>query len=249
MQRLAAAISFFTRVPLWRVMKIDPRHYERVVELWPVAGYLTGGLCALVLWLASMAFSPLVAALLALAARTLFTGALHEDGMADFADGMGGGTSRERILAIMKDSHIGTYGVITLALYYMLAASAIASMPTVTGCAVVFAADVWSKYCAGMIINALPYARPREEAKNRTVYIRIRPATLLTGFILSAWPLALLPWPVTLAAAAPVGATALLILYLRHKIGAYTGDCCGAVFCISELCFLLAATAILRTIG
>lgn len=249
MQRLAAAISFFTRLPLWRVMKIDPRHYERVVELWPVAGYLTGGLCALVLWLASMAFSPLVAALLALAARTLLTGALHEDGLADFADGMGGGTSRDRILAIMKDSHIGTYGVITIAFYYLICAGAIASMPTAVACATVLAADVWSKYCAGMIINALPYGRPREEAKNLTVYRRIRPATLITGFILSAWPLALLPWPETLAATAPIMTTAIMIIYIRHKIGAYTGDCCGAVFCISEMCFLLAATAILRTIG
>lgn len=84
------------------MIEIDPRHYERVVELWPVAGWLTGGLSALTLWLASLVFDAPVAALLALTSRTLFTGALHEDGLADFADGMGGGTSRERILAIMK---------------------------------------------------------------------------------------------------------------------------------------------------
>lgn len=249
MQRLAATLSFFTRLPLWKFVKIDPRHYERVVELWPVAGWLTGGLSALTLWLASMTFSAPVAALLALAARTLFTGALHEDGLADFADGMGGGSSRERILAIMKDSHIGSYGVITLALYYMLVASAIASMPTVIACAAVFAADVWSKYCAGMIINAMPYARKREEAKNRTIYTRIRPTTLMAGFVLSAWPLALLPWPLVLASLASAAASSLLIVYIRHKIGGYTGDCCGAVFIISELCFLLAASALYRTLG
>lgn len=131
----------------------------------------------------------------------------------------------------------------------MLAATAIASLPVAVACATVFAADVWSKYCAGMIINAMPYARQREEAKNLTVYTRIRPATLLTGFLLSAWPLTLLHWPLALASLAPVIAAALLIMYIRHKIGGYTGDCCGAIFIISELCFLLTAAALHRTLG
>ena len=71
------------------------------------------------------------AILLAIIARLLLTGALHEDGLADFFDGMGGGTSRERILQIMKDSHIGTYGVLGLIMYFLFFYNAMQELPVI----------------------------------------------------------------------------------------------------------------------
>ncbi|MEE1233708.1 MAG: adenosylcobinamide-GDP ribazoletransferase, partial [Phocaeicola sp.] len=102
--RLLAALIFFTRLPLWRWVEVPAGYYKRVVECWPFIGWLTGGGMALVLYGASSVFPVYVAVLLAILARIMLTGALHEDGFADFCDGFGGGTSRERILAIMKDS-------------------------------------------------------------------------------------------------------------------------------------------------
>jgi hypothetical protein len=121
MKSLLAAIQFFTRLPIWRLCQIDGDAFRHVVEWWPVVGYLTGGTMALVLWGASMVFPPFVAVLLAIIWRLLLTGALHEDGLADVCDGFGGGTDRERILSIMKDSHVGSYGIIGLVLYFPFA--------------------------------------------------------------------------------------------------------------------------------
>ena len=116
--RIWASLIFFTRLPFWRLHQPPKECYSRVVEHWPLVGWLTGGVMAATLYFGSMVLPYTVAVLLAIAARLLLTGALHEDGLADFFDGFGGGgNDRQRILDIMKDSHIGTYGgwYITLA--------------------------------------------------------------------------------------------------------------------------------------
>lgn len=114
---ILAAFIFFTRLPFWRIREVPAECFKHVVPYWPLSGWLTGGIMAGVLWLSAQILPFSVAVLLALAARLLITGALHEDGLADFFDGFGGGTNRERILSIMKDSHIGSYGVIGLIFY------------------------------------------------------------------------------------------------------------------------------------
>ncbi|MBO4802370.1 MAG: adenosylcobinamide-GDP ribazoletransferase [Bacteroidaceae bacterium] len=119
--RLLASLIFFTRLPWWRLKSVPQEAFAHVVDYWPFVGWLTGGCMALVFWGASVAgWTTSVAALLAIVARVLLTGALHEDGLADFCDGFGGGTSRARTLSIMKDSHIGTYGVLGLIFYFGL---------------------------------------------------------------------------------------------------------------------------------
>ena len=111
------ASSFFSRLPFWKIADVPPVYFKRVVDYWPFVGWLTGGIMAGTLWITAE-LPVQIAVLMALAARLLVTGALHEDGLADFCDGFGGGTSRDKILSIMKDSHIGTYGVLGLLFYY-----------------------------------------------------------------------------------------------------------------------------------
>ena len=116
--RIWASLIFFTRLPFWRLHQPPKECYQSVVEHWPLVGWLTGGVMAATLYFSSMVLPYTVAVILAIAARLLLTGALHEDGLADFFDGFGGGgNDRQRILDIMKDSHIGTYGVLGLILY------------------------------------------------------------------------------------------------------------------------------------
>ncbi|MBQ2585605.1 MAG: adenosylcobinamide-GDP ribazoletransferase, partial [Bacteroidaceae bacterium] len=117
--RILAALGFFTRLPFWRIANVPKEYFERVVPLWPLAGWLTGGVMALVFWLCSYILPLNLCLIAAILSRVLLTGALHEDGFADFCDGFGGGGTRERTLQIMKDSHIGTYGVLGLILYYL----------------------------------------------------------------------------------------------------------------------------------
>ena len=107
MRSLLAAIMMFTRLPLWRIVNVDKRYFMDVIKYWPLVGFMTGATTGGVLWLSAQIVPLEVACILAIIARILLTGALHEDGLADFFDGFGGGTSKEKILAIMTDSHIG----------------------------------------------------------------------------------------------------------------------------------------------
>ena len=239
MDRILATLMFFTRLPFWRIKQVDAEHFKHVVPLWPLAGWLTGGIMVGVLWLAAQVFPLSVAWIIAIIARLLITGCLHEDGLADFCDGMGGGVTRERILLIMKDSHIGTYGVIGLIIYFLLLTQ-MSALPLSLLCAIVFTGDVWCKFVSSHIINILPYARKEEEAKNKTIYQLMTALEAFVGAIIGCLPFVLfLPkhyWPALLA---PVVVFILLVWLMKRRIQGYTGDCCGALFLISELVFLL----------
>lgn len=244
MYSLLAALTFFTRLPFWKIAELPKESYKRVVTFWPLTGWLTGGVMCAVFWIMAQMFNPIIAAVFAIASRLFVTGALHEDGLADFFDGMGGGTTRSRTLAIMKDSHIGTYGVIGLILYFLLATLFIADIGFINVIyviAVLIAGDAWSKFCAGQIINFLPYARKEEEAKNKTIYNRMSMTDIIIAFITGSLPLLLLPPTLLPAAAAPVMVSGIIILYLRRRLGGYTGDCCGALFLMCELSFYITA--------
>ncbi len=238
--KLLAALIFFTRLPFWRLANVPSEHFKRVVDYWPFVGWLTGGIMCLTLWAASQAFTLPVAIVLVLASRLLITGALHEDGLADFCDGFGGGTSRERILTIMKDSHIGTYGVIGLIFYFGLMYNLLAALPLPLAYATIIAADTWSKCCASWIVNVLPYARREEEAKAKVVYEPMSPCIKTIGLFAGMLPLAVfLPMPYWWAIPAPIAVAFLLFRLMRKKIQGYTGDCCGATFLLCELSFYL----------
>lgn len=246
--RLLAALTFFTRLPFWRIREVPAEHFKRVVPLWPVIGWLTGVSMALVLWLCSQVMPLSLAWILALLTRLLLTGCLHEDGLADFIDGFGGGTTRERTLAIMKDSHIGTYGVIGLIVYFALLLQLPAALSRETLCAVILCGDCWAKCCAAQLINFLPYARNEETAKNKTVYARMTLPELLLCFFFGLAPafvmtfaLKWLPPGFLWLLLVPLVLMVLLMLLMRRRLQGYTGDCCGATFLLCELAFYLSA--------
>ena len=164
-------------------------------------------------------------------------------------DGFGGGTSRERILAIMKDSHIGSYGVIGLIFYFGLFYLLVSSLPIeLAGCAIL-AGDPFCKGVSSMIINRLPYARKEEEAKNKTVYSRMTSREYVFSIICAFLPLLWLPQPVYLLAGIfPVITWYFLTSFMKRKIQGYTGDCCGATFLLSELSFYMGFVIIYQTI-
>ena len=243
-----AALIFFTRLPFWRLYQPPQASYKTVVEYWPLAGWLTGGAMAATLYFGSMVLPHAVAVIAAIAVRLLITGALHEDGLADFLDGFGGGGDRERILAIMKDSHIGTYGVLGLIIYMLLLGTALYSMPVAVAALMILAADPFSKMVTSQLVSMLPYARREEEAKNKTVY---RKPTLAAGLLMSLQgllPMALMIWLTGiswyLVVCLPVVVMYFLYLLILRKIRGYTGDCCGAVCLLVELTVYLVAVSI-----
>ena len=240
MRSLLAAVMMFTRLPLWRFVNVDKRYFADVIKFWPLVGFLTGATTGGVLWLAAQVLPLGVACVLAIVARILLTGALHEDGLADFFDGFGGGTSRERILSIMKDSHIGSYGVIGLIVYFFLLWNLLTSLPLSFACSVLIAGDTVSKLTSSQIINFLPYARKEEESKAKVVYNRMSQGEFAFGLLCGILPLTLLlPYRYWIAIIFPLAVLYLLYRLMKRKLQGYTGDCCGALFLLSELSFYL----------
>lgn len=245
MTRILAALIFFTRLPFWRIAEVPADCFKRVVPLWPIAGWLTGGIMAATFLLCGLFLPAAMAWTVAVVVRLLVTGCLHEDGLADFCDGMGGGTTRQRVLEIMKDSHIGTYGVVGLILYFVTLFEAGSLIDARLMGGTIVAADCWSKACASNLINLLPYARKAEEAKNKTVYDRMTGGEWLISTAAGLIPaLVFLPQAFLPALVAPVLVFLLLTRMMRRRIGGYTGDCCGALFLLCELSFYVACTAI-----
>lgn len=173
MKQLIAAVTFFTRIPLWHFVEVPAAYYKRVVPLWPFTGWITSGIQVLILFLALLFLPYPVALLLAMVSRLWLTGGLHEDGLADFFDGFGGGISQERILTIMKDSHIGTYGVIALIFYFGIYYTILLQLPPEMAACAILAADPVCKLIAAMTINRLPYARKEEEVKIKMSYLHM----------------------------------------------------------------------------
>ena len=244
--KVLAAFIFFTRLPFWRIKEVPAKYFKRIVPYWPLAGWLTGGITVGVLWIAAQILPISIAWVLAILSRLLITGCLHEDGLADFFDGFGGGTTKERTLAIMKDSQIGSYGVIGLLVYFLLLFLLLENLPLKLICVLVICGDCWSKFCASQIINYLPYARKEEESKAKNVYDRMTWQELLTGFICGFLPIILfLPidfWPVMIC---PILTFTLLYRLMKRRLQGYTGDCCGATFLLCELSFYLGAVILL----
>ena len=258
-----AAFMFFTRLPLWRLHQPPQEAYRSVVEWWPLVGWLTGGVMAGVLYVGSIFLPYTIAVLLAIVSRMLLTGALHEDGLADFFDGFGGGTSRERILAIMKDSHIGTYGTLSLIMYMALLFLAICSLSPQYAPFFILAADPYAKMLSAQAVQMLPYARDEQTAKSGVVYRKygllsgigltfqgLLPLTLIALIILNS-PLLLegvggRPHSSSFILHSsflyvPALVMYFLYRYIWRRLRGYTGDCCGALFQLIELSFYLTA--------
>lgn len=252
MKRILATLIFFTRLPFWKLAEIDKKYYERVVPLWPLVGWLTGGIMALVFYVCTRFLPMPIAVVAALVSRVLVTGALHEDGYADFCDGMGGGTSRERILEIMKDSHIGTYGVLGLILYYILLYNILVALFAYGFSPLLFVvADAVSKLISSTIVWFLPYARKAEEAKNKLVYANTPKSDKLISIVVGLLPAIIfaayfkLPIPCITAFFISTLFAAWLFHKMKRSIEGYTGDCCGATFIITEAIFYLTFLACL----
>lgn len=238
--RIWASFIFFTRLPFWRLHEPPQACYKTVVEHWPLVGWLTGGVMAAILYFGSMVMPYFVAVIAAIVVRMLMTGALHEDGLADFLDGFGGGgRDRQRILDIMKDSRIGTYGVLGLVCYELLLGATLFSLTPEMAAFMILAADPFSKMVTSQLVMMLPYARKEEDAKSKTVYrkmdwkagvsLAIQGLLPMAGFLF----LTRLPWSMIIFL--PCLVMYFLYLLIRQRLQGYTGDCCGAVCLLVEL--------------
>jgi adenosylcobinamide-GDP ribazoletransferase len=254
---LVVAIQFLTRLPMRNLEGFQTSWLSESARYFPLVGALVGVIGVGVWWLSSMVFPPAVAIGLMMSASLLLTGAFHEDGFADVCDGFGGGRTRESVLAIMKDSRVGAYGAIGVAMILGLKWSTLASLPYATFPLIVVAAHIASRWCAIGIIWRLQYLRLDAEAKSKPLANSLDGGNwllsgllgaivLLPGFLLIDPPVRSQLAVVLLAALAlSLIGTIFAGLYFRNRIGGYTGDCLGAAQQLAELSFLLTTLGIL----
>lgn len=237
------ALAFLTRLPVRPDRPWEGKDLAVSVAMFPLVGLLVGVLGALAYAAATaLGLPPLLAALLAIAALACATGALHEDGLADIADGLGGAT-RARRLEIMRDPRVGSFGVVALVLTLLARAGALAALagPAEVAAALVGAAAL-SRALLPPAMLALPQARADGLAARAG---RPHPARVAAGAAI-ALLIALLLLPVGVAAIASAAAAlagAMVALLALRRVGGITGDVLGAIQQLAEIAFLFGVVA------
>lgn len=249
---LLLAIQFLTRLPVSAAIppldEVQLRAGLRRSVLWfPLVGGLIGCICALVLWGTGMLWPRIVAVVLMLIFEVRLTGAFHEDAVADFCDGFGGGTTAERIREIMKDSGIGSYGALGLMLAVGLRAVLLIALPAPALIPALIASAAFGRWVAVAAMVAVP---PLDQPESLARDIGQRPG--LT--ILSGASLLMLPFLAPLASIAlggllvGMGCALLLLLWFRQllmrRLGGVTGDCLGFAVYVGQLILLLCVAAL-----
>lgn len=241
---IAVAMALLTRLPLPRLPDRAFAHQGRSVWAYPVIGLIVGGWAGLVGVGALAANLPdTVAAGLILCVQVIVTGAMHEDGLADAADGLWGGATRERRLDIMRDSRIGSYGVLALVLSIGLRWSCL-SVLLAQGIGALVTACVVSRALMPVVMAALPHAR--KDGLSHAVGRPPRMAVLFGLGLAGIVAVLCLPLGQALAACLCAALTvAGLALLARARIGGQTGDILGASQQLGEIAMLLALVSAL----
>lgn len=246
---MARSIAFLSRLPVpSRFFEGHDGSVSRACRSFPLAGAVVALPSALLLWLmGENSHASLLASFLALSLSALLTGGLHEDGLADSADGLFGGRDRDHALGIMKDSRIGSFGVIALLASFGIRGAALAALITAfdgaTACAALIAAAAFSRSLMVWHWADLPPARANGTAVAMGQPERASVRTALGLGIILSLPLLFASGALSatiLALLAAAGAALLFARYVRQKIGGHTGDTIGATQQITEMALLAA---------
>ena len=242
------ALQFFTRVPIPHWVGFEPTWLHHASRYFSLVGIVVGVAAALVYLGAAQLWPLPVAVLLSTAAGIYLTGAFHEDGFADMCDGFGGGMTRERVMEIMKDSRIGTYGAVGAGLLVGLKCVLLSQLAPAGAVAALLLAHPLSRLAASALIWKLQYAR--DEGKAKPLAQEMSGAEFSIAAACAAVPalaigaLGYLSWTVIGASlVAAAGAAAWLGAKFVRRIGGYTGDCLGSVQQVSEVVIYLCVLA------
>ncbi|QNN57961.1 adenosylcobinamide-GDP ribazoletransferase [Diaphorobacter ruginosibacter] len=261
------AVQFFTRIPVsgpladW--VGYSPAMLRASAAHFPGVGWLIGALAALCFgalsWLLGMGqpFTPLVAAVLSTIVTVMATGGFHEDGLADVADGLGGGYQRERVLEIMKDSRIGAFGAMALVLAFAAKFALLAQLGS-HGLSI----PLWSLFCGHVVsrfwpllaVRTLPHVGDTATSKSKPLADQIALSALFTAAVWCVAPVVLmalaLGWQSALLAILFSGVGAAWMLWrFKIRLQGFTGDCLGTIQQVAELAFYLGVATAVAAFG
>ncbi|HEY8118470.1 MAG TPA: adenosylcobinamide-GDP ribazoletransferase [Methylophilaceae bacterium] len=233
---LLVAIIFFTRLPV-RVDDFKEADLNHATRYFSLVGILVGIVAATVYSLAATVMPSEIAILASMAATIWLTGAFHEDGLADAADGLGGGWEKEQVLTIMQDSRLGSFGAVALFLALLTKFEALVHIyPAIVPIAMIVG-HALSRFAAVLVIYTQSYVRSSGKSKPLSTQLSAGELLLATFFGLA--PLILLA-PKLLITLLPVVVVWCWFSYkLKKRLGGYTGDCLGAMQQLCELAFYL----------
>lgn len=242
----AAAVQFLTRAPA--PLAVDADDYTRSARYFPLVGALVGLFAAAVL-VGSAAFAPQpIPIVLALAATAIATGALHEDGLSDWADAMFLVADPARRLEIMKDSRIGVFGALALIFAVALKAAALGALDPIVAALALISAHAGGRAAAVVALIALPYAGgPAAKVTQPSVSFRDVAFAFATVVAVAAVTLPVAAWLTGALIGAICAASAGLIS--RRRIGGQTGDVLGAIEQLFEIGFLVGAACVIAGPG
>ncbi len=240
----AQAVMLLTRIPVPARLAGAPARGAAAAWAWPLAGLLVALSAGAVGWAVSaLGVPPPVVAAIVLATAIVLTGALHEDGLADTADGLWGAWTPARRLEIMKDSHIGTYGVLALGLSLLLRWQALAL--------ILEQGAPWEPLVCAAVLSRAPMAvlmvalRPAREGGLSRGVGRPGAGTAMTGALVAIALALVAVGPVAMALAVAVGVVTLACgVIAQRKIGGQTGDILGATQQVSEMTVLVILAAL-----
>jgi adenosylcobinamide-GDP ribazoletransferase len=234
---LLTALQYFTRirVPAW--VGHAQEQLAGAIRYLPLVGLIIGASGAATLWLAAQALPAPLPAILATIVTVLMTGAIHEDGLADTCDGLGGGATRERALEIMKDPRIGAFGAIALILSLLLKISALSLMTLWNAMLALFAAHAFSRFCAVLFSFAGRYVGSAERSRAAPVVTQVKRSDVLVAAVFGLPALALCGRDAIVAVIVALVLLGLLFRWCVRRIGGYTGDTLGAAQQITEIGF------------
>ncbi len=230
---LVVAFQFLSRLPL-PTFEFDPNSLSRSTKFFPVVGLVIGLGGVEFQRLLTPHLSRMLAALLVLLFFVLVSGALHEDGVADTADGLGGGWNREQMLAIMRDSKIGAFGAVALVLSLLARFALLSSLPLHRFAPYVICAHVLCRWTA-LPLRLVKAARS-EEGQGARIAQKTSSGSLITGTLIS---IAIVAFLLRRASFVPIlvaiVTTGLSGFYYRRRLGGISGDCFGATNQLTEI--------------
>ncbi len=239
------ALMFFTRIPVPATLPYSKELLNKALRFFPLVGGIVGAIGAGSLWLGLLVLPFPLALLISMLVTIFVTGAFHEDGFADFCDGYGGGLTKEKVLEIMKDSRLGTYG--TIGLTAMLATKFMAlsylSMPHIF--LVMVAAHIVSRFVPVLLVYTTPYIREDALSKAKPIGNQTTKKSVAIALITALIPLLFLDWLILIGVVV-VSAVVLWLFraYILKRTGGYSGDVLGALQQLVEVAIYLVMVAI-----
>ena len=238
------SIASYSRISAGRNLTFERELLAKSVKYYPLVGLLIGIILATTYWLLQFILPSALALILVMSLELLLTGAMHHDGFADVCDAFGASSDKTKILAIMKDSHIGVYGVLGLIMIVLLHFAALNSIQIAIIPIVIVAGNSFSRIASPIFIATHQYVTPNETSKSKAMLSKLNLKEVCVSIAIGIFPLFYLQIHYWFAIVIPLLAFFWFMHFCTKRIGGYTGDCLGATQQFTEVMFYISIVII-----